>query len=158
MLRRGLLGSLGTLLAFPGMALARHAYDFGKLAYGTRLTKLPTWAINSTCRHTYEDDCQFKDANGITYVIFDQVVSQIILDVVSYSPVGLPYGLSRHDTNQKILLRLSQHFTNRTPFIFYEYAEGLTLQFDEDDLGTRLEIGFDADGHIRQLRLTSTYL
>jgi hypothetical protein len=149
-------------LALAGNAVALERWDFGRLAYGSKVTERPTWARDWDC----SEGCSFKDDLGVEYQTWEE--DEIVLKTFTVSSGNhqqIPFGIDYNADTQSVLKTVKAktgkilectHLENNP-----ELGTGVLLCDAEviaGDPGVSLHVIFDASGKLTKIEIWTHYV
>ncbi|MFT3995983.1 MAG: hypothetical protein QM667_01130 [Asticcacaulis sp.] len=161
---------MASVLALTGMtpstAQALEKWDFGKAAYGSRVSAKPAWAKVFTC---HQEGCDVTDADGVDYFAWTGWDNEIVIKrlfLVKFTGTRLPYGLVRSDTETAVVSRVKtntgkvlscsalSHKSETVP----EASRMCAAEVGPKDSNLWLQIYFAPDGRMRLIELWTHYV
>lgn len=147
-------GALTTGLPAAAEGLPKR-FEFGRIALGAPVRKVPRWAFNSDCnKPETAADCGFWDPDGVSYTVFDGFVCTKTFHVDAKTKNRLPYGIKFKSTKSEVVAALSKKlklkFTNSDSRTF-ESGPLAPKVFD----GSSINLRFDRNNRLASIELWS---
>jgi hypothetical protein len=147
-------GVFGSAAAYAGDLPKR--FEFGRIALGAPVNKVPRWAVKSDCRHAHFGlgACGFYDPDGIAYSIFDYAVCEKKIYVNAKTKGKLPYGIRFENSKSEIIAGLSKRLKLKFTATDSRTVESNNLAPESFD-GSAIILGFDKNGKVASIKLWS---
>jgi len=161
---------LASALALIGVkastAQALEKWDFGKAAYGSRVSTKPVWAKVFAC---HQEGCDVTDADGVDYFVWTNWDNEIVIKRLflgKFAGTRLLYGLVRSDTETTVVSHVktytgeilscgaSSHKSEAIP----EASRMCAAEVGLKDSNIWLQIYFAPDGRMRLIELWTHYV
>ncbi|WKL57185.1 hypothetical protein Q1W73_16200 [Asticcacaulis sp. ZE23SCel15] len=160
-----LIATIGAvaMLSASASAFAMEAWDFGALAYGSKITAAPSWAKDYSC----DDDggCAFYDPKGVRYVTWQGDVVVKTFEVSPTNRKSIPFGINYDDSSKAVIstvaLKTGKTFQCDTQKENPNIKPGLTYcstVVTEGEVPTFLTLRFGRDDKLQEIELYTAYL
>jgi len=145
------------------IAVHLQKWDFGRLAYGSKIAQRPAWATGWQCDQ--DGGCSFSDDAGVEYRVWDDEVVIKRFDLKNRDKHAVPFGIHYDEASQAIVKAFeTETGLHMTCYTHKENANippgerNCSAPISKTSQDTTLDLHFGADGRLDKIEIFTQYV